>query len=363
MLKRCLFTYPAHGKVYICSDGPEILVYSSSNDGPLWKVFGQDLVVGAGVTREEVLVLEVSGRLARYRITNGEILEDEFLQIQPTGLLVSQDEVVAVIGQENLYVRSHESEPMMVGISGVSAASFGPNGGAIGLGTQEGVFYAVDTSTGGAWGSVTFEGPIVSVAWCGQQEWLVAVGHHVHRVSGDGTQLLGSIDIQGTIQAISCSFDGAILAVVTNQTHVRIFEWMNYSSVGDIWFQRPVQSVEFGPGSWLLLGHEDGDGNRVDLYTGQMTRTLAHEGRAQNAWSMQVEVNSATLRGISTNLKAGGAPIAVHVRSKSNEERRASSLKWVVLAVAILFVLCSSMGAIFCGLGPLMRAPKYYFGF
>ena len=363
MLKRCLYTYPAHGKVYICADGPEILVYSSNNDGPLWKVFGRDIVCGVGVTKEEVLVLESTGRLVRYRITNGELLEDELLQIAPTGLLVAADEVVAVIGEQNLYVRAPEGEPMLVGISGDSAVSFGPNGGAIGLGTSDGAFYAVDTSTGGAWGSVTFDGPVTSVAWCAQQEWLVSVGHHIHRVSGDGAQVLGTVDVQGMIDAVSCSLDGAIVATVTNGTHIRIFEWMNYTAVGNIWFQRQVQAIEFGPSSWLLIGHEDGDGNRVDLYTGQMTRTQAHEGRAQNAWPMQVDVNSAVLRGVSTSLKAGGAPIAVHVRSQSNEERRASSLKWVVLVIAILFVLCSSLGAIFCGLGPLIRSPKYYFGF
>jgi hypothetical protein len=231
----------------------------------------------------------------------------------------------------------------------------------LGLGTKSGVFYAIDTTTGGAWGSVEFAGPVSGIAWCDQQKWLVAVGQHIHSVSGDGAQILESMDMGSLITSIACSADGAVVAILSDDSHVRVFEWMNQTKAGDIWFQRTVQAVEFGSASWLLIAHEEGEANRVDLFTGQMTRTQAHEGRGQNSWPMQVEVNSALLRGASTNLKAGGEPLAVHVRSVSNEERKASSLKWIVLAIVIGFVLCSALGALFCGLGPIISGPKYYF--
>lgn len=363
MLIRCRYTYPAHGKVYVCADGPEVLVFSSNNDGPLWQYFADDLVVGVGVTSEDVFVIESSGRLVKMRLINGEFLDEERLDMSVVGLLISSDDVIAIVGSENLYVRPDGGEPMAVAISGATAVAFGPTGGALGLGTESGLFYAIDTTTGGAWGSVEFDNPVSSVAWCAQETWLVGVGHHIHSVSGDGSQILGSMDVGGMVEGLSCSSDGSAVAALTNGSHVRVFEWLNQTLAGNIWFQRTVQSIEFGQASWLLLAHEDGDANRVDLFTGQMTRTQAHAGRAQNAWPMQVEVNSALLRGASTTLKAGGAPIAIQVRSPDNEKKRASSLKWFVLLFLIGFVVCSASGALFCGLGPIIRGPKYYFGF
>lgn len=362
MLNECQYTYPSSGKVFVCVDGPEILVYSGNDDGPLWKYFCEELVVGVGVTSEEVYALESVGRLVKLRLVNGEFLDYDDLGMQPTGMMISDDEVIAVIGSERLFVRHPGAAPMTVAISGVVTLGFGPTGGSLGLGTESGEFYAVDTVTGGAWGSVNLGGPVCGVAWSAQQYWLAGVGSQVHCISGDGTQILETIDAGGTIQSVACSLDGSMVAVLTNNTHVRIFEWLNKSLAGNIWFQRTVSTLAFGPSSWLGLGHDEGDANRVDLFTGQMTRTQAHEGRGQHAWPMQVEINSALLRGTSTTLKAGASPIAVQVRSQENEKKRSGALIWAVLALMFGFLVVSVAGILFCGLsGPLMKGPKYYF--
>jgi len=349
--------------VYISLDGPEVLVYSGNDDGPLWKYFCEDVAIGVGVTNEEVYVLEATGRLVKMRLVNGELLDSEELSIYPTGLLISDDEYIAVIGNENLFVRPPGGEPMAVAISGVSALAFGPTGGSLGLGTDTGHFCAVDTATGGAWGSVELGGPITGVSWSAQQYWLVTTGHEVHTISGDGGQVMETMDIGVPINGIACSLDGSVVAVVTEETHIRVFEWLNKSQAGTIWFQREVQTIEFGPSSWLGIGHDDGDGNRVDLFTGQMTRTQAHEGRGQTAWPMQVEINSALLRGSSTSIRAGSAPLAVQVRSEAIEEKKSSRMIWVVVALLVGIAICSSVGMLLCGVSFLPKGPKYYFGF
>jgi hypothetical protein len=363
MLRQCQFEYPSSGKLFICVDGPEVLVYSGNDDGPLWKAFCEERVVGVGVTREEVYLLDDTGRLIKKRLINGELLDEDSLDFRPTGLLISEDETMAVVGEERLFVRASGAEPMAVGISGVSAARFGPTGGSIGLGTKTGEFHAVDTTTGDAWGRVDLGEAVTGVAWSAQQVWLVTAGSCLFTVSGDGGQILETMAVDGQIGGLTCSTDGAIVALLIDSTVVSVYEWLNKSLAGRITLDRGVQSLAFGPSSWLGLALDDGDANRVDLFTGQMTRTQAHEGRGQNAWPINVDVNSALLRGASTSLRAGGAPIAVQVRSAAIDDKKSNRMVWFVLALMIALAGFSVVGMLCCGVSFLPKGPKYYFGF
>ena len=364
MLRQCLLTYPSSGKAFVCIDGPEVLVYSGNDDGPLWKYFCDDIAVGTAVTKEEVYILDQGGRLLKLRLVNGEYLDADTLEFQPLGLLASHDETLAVIGMERLFVRAPGKDPMEVSISGVTAASFGPDGGSIGLATESGEFHAVDTTTGGAWGSVNLGAPPTGVAWCAQQYWLVSAGDKVYAISGDGATVLETKDIMAPVDAITCSDDGSIVAALVESTQVQVFEWLNKTLAGNIWFQRQVGAIEFGPSSWLAMAHDEGEANRVELFTGQMTRTQAHEGRGQNSWPMQVEMNGSLLRGASTAIKAGNKPLAVQVRSEAIEQKRSSSMVWLIVAIIVLIVICSTISLALCGIGSFLpKGPKYYFGF
>ena len=342
----CAFSYPRSGKVILLADGPEALVFSGANDGPIWKQFCQDVVVGIGSTHSEVVTLEASGRLVRMRIIDGEYIHDDQLDFSPVGMVVDEDGAMVVWSREQILVKHPEGQTLFVAIPNTSVVTFGPDAGSIGVGTTDGDFHSVDTRSGGIWGSTNLGKPITGVAWCNQQYWLVGFGNQVVGLQGDAQANTMSLDIGGIVNRIACSEDGAILCVVTNESHIRVYELLNKTHAGDIWFQRTVHGIHFGPTSWLAIGLDDGEANRVELFSGKMTRTMAHPGRQQGSWAMQVEVNEGKLRGASASIRAGGAPIAFQVQTESMEQRKTRTWLYVVLVVVLLFLFCGCFGTV-----------------
>jgi hypothetical protein len=351
------FAYPSNGKVIICGDGPEILVYSGNDDGPLWKQFLTDVIVGVGVTADDVYALEAGGRLVKMRLVNGEVLSEDFMEMEPTGLLISHDSVMAITFPDRVLIRHPGREAIVVMVADVRVIAFGPDGQSMGIGTGSGEFCAIETMTGGEWGRVSLGGAVSGICWCAQQQWLVSSGNELHSIRGDGGTIVETIPVGGIVDCLACSNDGSVVAILTNGSHIRIYEWLNKRQAGDIWFQRKVQHLCFGPSGWLGIGHDEGDANRVDLFTGEMTRTLAHPGRGQHSWPMQVEVNHSLLRGSSTALRAGSAPIAIQVRSPENEKKRGRIWLLLIFLLAFLILCCGVFGV--CNLSGW--APKVHF--
>jgi hypothetical protein len=109
---------------------------------------------------------------------------------------------------------------------------------------------------------------------------------------------------------VAIDVEGALLAVVIDQ-QIAIFELFENKRVGTIRFQRVVSGIGFGKGTWLAIGLDDAEGNRVELSTGQLKKTEPFGGRSGGRWPMQVTINHALLKQGMTYLKAQGKPIAV----------------------------------------------------
>jgi (2Fe-2S) ferredoxin len=339
------FCYPPSGAMIVCGDGPELLVYSGNDDSPMWKQFTDGILVGVGATPDRVFTADTDGRVVTWRAIDGRKLEETTVDGGATGLATTADGFLAVLGTDRVTLTDPRGGGSSVPAPGVTVAAFGPNR-ALGIGTKDGAFQAVDGNTGRAWGSCNVGAPVTGVAWRQPGQWLVAAGQQVFLVSGDGKAVQLAIPVGGPTGALACSQDGAISAVVAGRQKIVVLEHHQNKPVGQILFQRDVNGLGFGPDEWLGMGLDNAEANRVDLVTGKICKTEAHHGRAPGRWGFKVEVDPMTVRGVVSRVRAGGKAIAEEVYRPEIEGGR--SCLTTLLGCAVLALacgLCSGVGS------------------
>ena len=351
------FAYPQAGHLIVLGDGPELLVFSGSNDQGMWKVMCEDLIMGVGATADNVVSVEADGQITLYRALDGYVLSRLDTRSSPMWMEVSPEGNCAILTASALVLVLSGQDPRSVALATPRVCAWGPGGASLGVGSADGTFTAVDPTSGGAWGSVRLSGAVTGVAWCAQGQWAVAHGTAVSFISGDGAEVLSAIELAEPVGEVAVSADGAVLAVVVSQSRTAVYEMHALTKVGEVLFQRVVHHIRFGPQHWLCFGFEDGDANRLDMLTGSMTRTQAHPGRGQNAWAMQAQINHALVRGAVANVAAGGSAIAVHNKPVIKKKRSKMFLPTVIAAVILL------PGVACCGGIGLWLAYPYILGF
>ncbi len=363
------YAYQEDGSVVVMADGPDLLVYSGANDGPLWSKFCEGIHVAVGATAEHVIALDTDGRLTWYRILDGEQQDQVRLGVYVREIQVSSSGLVAGLANNAVVLVQRGGDPVSVAVPKARSLGFGPGGASLGAGCTNGTFYALDPATGQAWGSCELEGPVKGVAWSESGVWLVTVGTDIVMVAKDGSAETDRISIAGeSLGAITCSRDGALVAAVQGTQNVILYELQNKASFGLITAERDLGGLRFGPGCWLGLGFDDGDANRVDLLTGNSTRTEAHPGRSQNHWGLGVQIRKELVRGAMAWVRAGGSPVAQRTKhawdlpkESDEEEEGGGGCMRVVIIFLVANALCCGCGGIasgiwylvYGGLGPL----------
>lgn len=350
------YCYSAHGNVIVLADGPELLVYSANNDQGIWKLMAEDILMGVGVTEDQVLAVDAAGRITAYRAIDGHQQYQLDTDTAPIAVRISPQGHVAILEADGLCIVRPGVDPLRLPWSQPRVAAWGPDEASLGVGGADGQFHVVDPTSGGAWGSQALGAAITGVAWRANGTWAVAHGQQVSFVSGDGTELAGSLPVGGPTGEVTVSVDGAILAVVSGPQKVTLFELAGNAPVGDVTFQRDVLHLQFGPKHWLGFGFDDGDANRLDVASGSITRTQAHPGRGQNAWAMNASVNQALVRGGIANVASAGQSIAAvgKVKADKSPVKKKRNLKWMWLglgaAAVLVFVFCCGGGSLMAGL-------------
>ena len=305
-----------------------------------------------GATADAVLSVDTDGRLTRWRAIDGQKSDEERLDATCHGLDVALDGVAVVAAQDEVIVVRPGGTPGRIPLPGASVVAFGPNSGSLGVGTSAGTFHAVDPNSGGQWGQIDLGAPVTGVTWNSKGHWLVAAGDKLHRLSGDGQTSLGVVEIGGETQFVACTKDG-VFAATASGTHVLVYELENNQRVATISFERAIGGLGFGSGAWLGIGLDDGDLNRIDLYTGHLTKNTPHVGRKPNHWGVQHQVDAAAVRGVTTRAKVGGGPIAERIYHKYEEpppEKKGPSCLLMGFIAMVVFVVCSSLGTCVFGL-------------
>ena len=318
------FAYQRDGAVYVSGDGPELLVFSGANDAPLWKQFCEGILAGVGATRDSVIAADVDGRVEWYRSFDGELLERVELDESLRGLDVAPGGMVVALGRNQLFFVQPSGLERAIPVPHCTAVRFGPGGASLGVGTADGVFYAIDPVSGAAWGTLEVGGAVRDVAWSEQGHWVVAAGSAIVEVSGDGTTEISRFDAGEPVLGVDLPPGGAIVAAALESQVIVLWELAERRSCGRITFQRDIGRIRFGPGTWLGAGFEDGDVNRIDLLTGNTTKCEAHVGRVANRWAIHSEIRPDMLRGAMAAVRAGGQPLATRVKHAWDQPRKLS---------------------------------------
>ncbi len=314
------FTYTTNGDVMICADGPEVLVYSGQDGSPRWKLFTEDVVVGVGQARGEIAAVGAAGTVWFFRALDGRLERTLPLEAEATGIAVADSGAIGVITSEGVHVIPAGGGPHLVSAPGAVAAAFGPGGTSLGIGTGEGVFRAVDPSSGGAWGELDLGAPIGGVAWSARGFWVVTSGKRWVLISGDGQTLAGELPaLQAAGGPVAVSLDGLFAAAIDGLNQVHIAELFSNQPAGSLTYRRAVGGLAFGPDAMLGLGLDDGDAMRIDLHTQHNIRTEPHQGRGRNAWNVDVKIDGAVLRGAAASAQVSGASIAEYTGFKPDE--------------------------------------------
>ncbi len=299
-------------------DGPELLAYRGDG-APTWKVFTEGILVGLGYVVDQLVCIDDRGVVTWRRRGDGLALHEVELGVGVRDGCVSPDGGVAAMADGGVWVMPPGQPARFIAAASVSTLSFGPDSRSVGIGQASGVFAAHDPASGLAWGTVDLGAPVTDVAWAVTGQWVVAAGEALHLVSGDGTEVLRRLPLQGPAAEVAVSTDGVLAAVICG-TLVQVFELQTFTDCGALHFRRALVHLEFGAGHWLAVGLDDGDATLIELLTGSPTRTEPHPGRGRNVWAMENKVERDRVRGAVARKRAGGEPIARYVAPKDERE-------------------------------------------
>src|SRR5262249_49593309 len=71
-------------------------------------------------------------------------------------------------------------------------------------------------------------------------------------------------------------------ALRIGRTKAAVFDLLDYQLRGSAHYTRTVGQVDFGPGGWLGVGLDLGDGNKIDVLSNAVCRTDPYPGRTRN---------------------------------------------------------------------------------
>jgi len=364
--------------VYVLGDGPELLVYSAVNDAPLWKKFCDGRLAGVGATRDRVFAVDTGGRLTRWRAIDGATIDELDTGIGGTGpravcgLAVSLDGNFAVWSPEGLRVGV---DAMRISASEARSVAFSADGRTLAVGTEAGAIEWYSTANGEPIGktelpSVSAAPPVMGLCWKpgnapGVGQWLATAGSRLFvcdtpvpppppspKAGPPGSSLPPVpvaqaplvVELGGTAGFVACMADGALAAVQVG-SDVVLYELWNRQACGAVRLQRPLVGLAFGPGTWLGIGFENGDANRLDVVTGHLTKCEAHAGRTANRWAVKVECDPLKVRQAIAFYRAGGDPIARTIAKGEGKKKGRGCLFWVGITFLVLFLCagCSGM--------------------
>jgi hypothetical protein len=244
-------------------------------------------VVGVGVTAEAIVAVDAAGVFVACDRHLGEVTRTVALERLATGLAASRGGVVAVLGASsvNLVRATGEELRREIDVPGATAVALDADGRRVAVGTKEGAVRVFDVQSGEERGSSRVAAPVKALCWSPRGYWLASTGSNIARVAAGGKDagaLVPTDDLD--LGSLAVSEEGALVAVRVGDRKVAIFDLLDGKFQGVVQYERTVGQVEFGPGAMLGIGLDLGDGNKVDLLTGDVSRTDPHPGRTRNRW-------------------------------------------------------------------------------
>jgi hypothetical protein len=166
------------------------------------------------------------------------------------------------------------------------------------VGTATGLFVVFDGESGEELGRVELPEGVTSVAWGTHDDsWLATAGEVLCVVDAQGQDYERFEPFEGKrADCVAVSEDGTLVAVRLGSHSVAAYEYPGFEPVGRVSVgDRAVFGVSFAARSWLCVGLDRGDANKVSLRTGAIRRTEPH-GDVTRSWAIDVDVPGAERR-------------------------------------------------------------------
>jgi hypothetical protein len=124
--------------------------------------------------------------------------------------------------------------------------------------------------------------------------WIVSGKSGISTVTPEGPQRLASLPAD--VARVRLDGRGRRLAAQLGDRTVAVYTWPSLDLVTRIeYVERRVSGLAFGPGDWLGLGLDHGDGNKIDVVTSATHRTDTHPGRTHRSWLLSVRGKASML--------------------------------------------------------------------
>lgn len=220
------FDYVRTGQVLVLGDGPELLVYSGSNDQGMWKLMCADVLMGVGATESHVLAVDYAGELTLYRMIDGQQQSRIATGCQPSGLEVAPGGESAVLTQDALVIVRFGGEPQRIELPGLRCVAWSADGSRLAAGCADGTLFLIEGATGEVVATTQVQGEVTTISWRPPGQWAVAVGDQIQVIELKvppptkaepepvaALSIVKALTAEAPILRLALSADGAVAAV------------------------------------------------------------------------------------------------------------------------------------------------------
>ncbi|MEZ4466704.1 MAG: hypothetical protein R3F60_20350 [bacterium] len=281
-----MFDYDRQGRFIAMADGAEILVQDGPSEGPLWRMVGDHPLVGVAIHQDAIWTVDEAGHLIGRDASTG--AQKAALEVGDgcRALAASDQGLLAIARAEEVVVIQGGAILRRLPVDDPTALAWSPTG-MLGVGTAAGDIKAFKDDTTPS-SEATLPAGVTALTWGGGSEgWLAGAGPTLFRLNAEGiARVTGG---PGDILSISASPSGHRVALQIGERIVLVLVMPSRDTLTTVqYMDRTVTGVRIGPGNWLGIGMDQGDGNKIDMVTGATHRTDTHPGRAHHSWMLKV---------------------------------------------------------------------------
>ncbi|MCB9547337.1 MAG: hypothetical protein H6706_16015 [Myxococcales bacterium] len=280
-----MFDYDRQGRYIAMADGDELLVQDGPSEGPLWRTQEATPIVGVAIAQNSILSLDTAGRLAWRDAVTGSLKGELQVGAGARALAVDEQGRAAIALPDAVVIVSGQAIERRLAVEDATVLAWGEGGG-LGVGTGGGRALHFGKDDAPAYEAELPRGA-TAITWNAHDFWLVGAGEELYRFKADGLTRVTSGP--GDITSLSCSPDGYRVALLIAERIVLVLVLPSRDTLTTVqYIDRKATGVRIGPGNWLGIGMDQGDGNKIDMVTGATHRTDTHPGREHHSWMLKV---------------------------------------------------------------------------